>query len=114
MSNDSNGNKSKVNVWAVGLGGLGLNGLILIINLVASSGYVARMDYEKHIQEFNQYKLQIQSEISHGREDQIQKLGEIAGGIKELNSKMQDNVRRDAAIADHETRIRELNDKLRK
>lgn len=115
MADGFNGNnKNRINPWLVGIGGLGINGLIVIINLVASSGYTTRSDFDVLKKEFQDYKLQIQSEMSHAREDQITKLGEIAGGIKELNNKMQDNVRQDNQIKDHEERVRALEEKSRK
>lgn len=100
--------------WLISLGGLGINGLIVLINLVASSNYTPKTTHDSLQNDFNAYKLQQATEMSKIREDQIRELGKIAQGISELNGKMQDNVRQDSELKDHEERIRDLNNRVRK
>lgn len=102
---------SLLNAKGVGLIGLliaAFNVVIVIINLVASSGYTPKSQFDVLKEQFRDYKESNALELSHIREGHTSELAKIANGITELNGKMIRNVEQDEILKDHETRIRTL------
>ncbi len=112
MAEENNKKRVALNGGFLALIGVGLNILIVIVNLVASSNYTARSDFNALNVEFDKYRRENDAALATIRQKETESLGTIANGITELNGKMQDNVRQDSMLKDHEERIRADHERL--
>src|SRR6266481_1599240 len=97
MANEANANgkRIRINGGFVTLVFVGVNLVVLLINLIASSGYTSKADFNTLRDQFRDYKETVASDLSHIRENQTTELGKIANGVTELNGKMNRNAEQD-------------------
>jgi len=105
---NGNGKKISLNGGFLALCFVGIQLVIVLVNLIASSGYTPKADFTALKDEFAHYRESNERDLGSIRNNQTGELGKIAVGINELNAKMKDNDRQDADLKDHENRIRVL------
>ncbi len=106
--------KAPLNGGLIALIFIGLQLAIVVINLVVSTGYASKTEFNALKDSVQGYRESNGVELSHIRENVTTELSKTANAVTELNGKMSRNIEQDKELDDHEQRLRRVEEMYRK